>query len=81
LRRCSLIVSDTSGNGLDLSNLRVKFTVEQADLSTARPNTAIITVYNLADETVANVINEYSQSHPAGRISERQVRNHIPRDN
>jgi hypothetical protein len=55
LRRVSLIVSDSSGNGLDLSNLRIKFHVEQADLSAMRPKTAVITVYNLADSTVASI--------------------------
>lgn len=60
LRRCSLIVSDASGSGLDLSNLRIKFRTEQADLSQGRPGTAVITVYNLAATTLAKVL-EFSQ--------------------
>jgi hypothetical protein len=61
IRRVSLIVSNESGSGLDLSQLRIKFRIEQADASTARPNTAEITIYNLADSTIQNVINEYTE--------------------
>ncbi len=61
LRRVSLIVSDASGNGLDLSQLRIKFSVQQADLSSFRPRTAVITVYNLAESTIKNVLQEFTQ--------------------
>jgi hypothetical protein len=61
LRKCTLIVSDASGNGLDLSELRIKFEITQADLSTFRPTTAIITIYNLSDQTVANAIKEFTE--------------------
>ena len=61
LRRVSLIVSDASGNGLDLSQLRIKFSVQQADLSSFRPGTAVITVYNLAESTIKNVLQEFTQ--------------------
>lgn len=61
LRRISLIVSDTSGNGLDLSNFRIRFHVEQADLSSFRPRTAVITVYNLATSTVRAIEKEFTQ--------------------
>jgi hypothetical protein len=52
LKRVSLIVSDSSGNGLDLSNLRIKFEIESLDVSHAIPPNGIITIYNLSDSTL-----------------------------
>ncbi len=59
LRRCSLIVADASGSGLDLSGLRIKFQIKQADKET--PQTASIRVYNLADDTVNKIQKEFTQ--------------------
>jgi hypothetical protein len=51
LRKISLIVYGTQlapPNGIDLSNLRIKFSVKQTD--SQNPNTADIRVYNLTNE-------------------------------
>lgn len=58
-RTCSLIVGNASGGGLDLSHLRVTFTVNRADVQT--PANAIIRVYNPNPETVQTVQQEYKQ--------------------
>lgn len=58
IRRCNLIVATNSGEGLDLSNLRIKFAVKKSDAQT--PNTAEITVYNLAEETAQRIRKEFS---------------------
>ena len=49
LRRCSLVVANTAGNGVDLSTLRIRFNVVRLDAKT--PNTCDIRVYNLSDAT------------------------------
>ena len=59
LRQCSLIVADKKGDGLDLSRLRVTFTITKSDAST--PNHAAIKVYNLADTTVNQVRAEFTR--------------------
>jgi hypothetical protein len=56
-RRCSLIVGDAAGNGLELSNLRVVFAVNKAD--TQSPAHAIIRIYNPNDETARTVQKEF----------------------
>lgn len=58
LRACQLIVYDTNLNGLDLSALRIKFSVKRTD--TATPNTADIKVYNLSDETALSILQNLS---------------------
>lgn len=58
IRKVSLIVADASGNGLDLSELRVHFKVNQSDFET--PNNAEITVYNLADDTAQTIRKEFT---------------------
>lgn len=58
IRRCNLIVSGVSGDGLDLSGLRIKFKVKKSDAQT--PNTAEIRVYNLADSTAKQIREEFS---------------------
>ncbi len=66
-RKCQLLVYQ-SGNrdALDLSNLRIKFSVKQSDAQT--PNTADIRVYNLSSETAlaiyANLSPNYQASNP-----------------
>jgi hypothetical protein len=58
-RKCSLIVGDTAGNGLELSALRVTFTVNKADNQS--PAHAIIRVYNLSDDTARTVQKEFTR--------------------
>jgi hypothetical protein len=50
------LVLTTEEQGLDL---RMRFEVRQSDVQT--PNTAIIRVYNLADDTAKSVITEFNQ--------------------
>lgn len=64
-RAASLIVSGPGGTGINLSELsstseglRFKFEVNASDVET--PNTAIIRVYNLSEETTRKVIGEYN---------------------
>lgn len=59
LRSCKLIVASASGNGLDLSELRIKFAVKRSDTQT--PNTADIRVYNLSQDTAAKIRKEFTQ--------------------
>lgn len=54
-RVCNLYVSDKVGNAVDLSGLRIKFSIKRSDATT--PNVADIVVYNLSDETVAKLSN------------------------
>lgn len=49
LRKWTLIVSDKSGEGLDLSPLRCSFTVKKTDAQT--PNEAEFSIYNISKET------------------------------
>lgn len=65
-RSISLIVASTtitpsasSNQGIDLSQLHIKFEVSGADTET--PNTAVIRVYNLSDDTSKSIITEYNQ--------------------
>jgi hypothetical protein len=53
-----LIVSN-GAQGLDLSNLRFRFEVRASDVET--PNTLVVRVYNLADETQNKIIKEYNK--------------------
>jgi hypothetical protein len=57
-RQCQLIVGG-HGSGLDLSELDIKFTIEKGDIET--PNTADITVFNLAPETISRIAGEFNQ--------------------
>lgn len=66
IRKASLVVTKAGTNnplpglplqGLDLSELRLKFTVNQADTDT--PNIAIIRVYNPSDQTAKTIVHEY----------------------
>lgn len=59
LRACSLIVGPDSGEGLDLSALRIVFQTKKGDLET--PNSAEISVYNLSDDTAARIRREFTQ--------------------
>jgi hypothetical protein len=59
LRKCSLIVADANGNGVDLSSLHIKFSVTSATAQTAKKLEA--TIYNLADSTAQQIQNEFVQ--------------------
>lgn len=59
LRACILTVGDKHGEGLDLSALRITFSITSADAQT--PKTAIIRVYNASADTAARVHREFSQ--------------------
>jgi len=57
-RVCTLLVTNTRGEGIDLSQLRIKFAVKRTD--TATPNTANIRVYNLENETAILIRKNYT---------------------
>lgn len=57
LRKCTLIVS-TGTKGLDLSDLRIVFRVNGADVQS--PNTASIRIYNLSDTTAQQIQKEFT---------------------
>jgi hypothetical protein len=57
LRKITLLVSTDSGKALDLSQLRIKFSVKQSSAET--PNAAEIRVYNLSAETAIQVQSEF----------------------
>jgi hypothetical protein len=57
IRRCNLLVAGASGEGLDLSGLRIVFKVKKSDAQT--PNTAEIRVYNLAESTAKQIREEF----------------------
>lgn len=58
LRKCSLILGG-NGNGVDVSNLRITFTVKKTSVQT--PNEAEIKVYNLSSETAAQIQREFTR--------------------
>lgn len=58
LRKASLVVAD-GGQGLDLSQLHLKFDIRQGDLQT--PNSATIRVYNLSDATARQIQKEFTR--------------------
>lgn len=59
LRQCTLLVSDKNGDGLDLSQLRIKFVIKRSDTQT--PNMAEIFIYNLEEQTAKRIKNEFSK--------------------
>lgn len=59
LRKCTLLVSDKNGDGLDLSQLRIKFLVKRSDTQT--PNMAEIIIYNLEEQTAQRIQKEFSK--------------------
>jgi hypothetical protein len=57
-RVANLIVSSTTlGTGRDLSQMHFRFSVKQADNET--PNNMVVTIYNLNDATVNEIISQY----------------------
>lgn len=59
LRTCQLIVFGRDGDGLDLSELRIKFSVKRSDTMT--PNVADIRVYNLEEQTALRIRKEFTR--------------------
>ena len=58
LRKCSLLVAGMD-QGLDLSGLRIRFSVKRSDAQT--PNAAEIRVYNLAPNTAQQIRDEFTR--------------------
>lgn len=59
LRDASLVVGNASGQGLDLSTLRLDFSVMHASVQT--PKTAIIRVTNVSKQTAATIKGEFTR--------------------
>ncbi len=57
-RKIQLIVANNAGNGLDLSHLRIVFDIKLSDAQT--PNTARVRVYNLSQNTIAQIQKEFT---------------------
>jgi hypothetical protein len=57
IRKCNLIVAGASGDGLDLSPMRIVFKTKKSDAQT--PNTAEIRVYNLSTQTAQQIRDEF----------------------
>lgn len=58
-RKFSLIIGQDSGSSLDFSDLRVKFDIKRGDRET--PNSALVQIYNLSDNTSKRVKNEFTR--------------------
>lgn len=58
-RVCKLIVFGSDLDGLDLSELRIKFSVKRSDTMT--PNVADIRVYNLEEQTALRIRKEFTK--------------------
>jgi Baseplate hub gp41 len=56
-RKCSLQISTSSGDIMDLSEFRIIFHVEAHDYD--HPGNAVIRIYNLAGDTVSQIKQEY----------------------
>lgn len=59
IRKCTLLVTDRKGEGLDLSNLHIKFAIKRSDTQT--PNMAEIKIYNVREESIQVIEKEYSR--------------------
>lgn len=57
-RKVQLIVANNAGDGLDLSHLRIVFDIKLSDAQT--PNTARVRVYNLSQNTIAQIQKEFT---------------------
>ena len=58
-RICTLLLSNKKGDGLDLSQLHIKFTIKRSDTQT--PNMAEIRVFNLEEKTALRIQKEFSK--------------------
>lgn len=59
LRQVKLVVNGMGGDGLDLSQMRLRFSIKAADVES--PNNAMIRIYNLSDATVKQITEEYKE--------------------
>lgn len=59
IRHCRLVVANADGDGLDLSELKIKFTITRADVRT--PCAAIIRIYNLSSDTRSRIQHEFTR--------------------
>lgn len=58
-RKANLVVANTTlGTGRDLSDLHFRFRIEQSDSET--PNSMVVRVYNLNDQTLNEVLTQYN---------------------
>lgn len=57
-RKCTLLLG-ANGDGVDVSQLRITFTVKKTSVQT--PNEAEIKIYNLSSETAAQIQREFSR--------------------
>lgn len=71
-RALSLIVFGSDLNGLDLSELRIKFAVKRSDTMT--PNVADIRVYNVAEQTALQIRNQFAPTQGNNTISRNRGR-------
>lgn len=62
IRSCTLIVYGANQKGIDLSNLRIKFSVKRSNTMT--PNTADIRVYNVEAQTALGILGAFGSSLP-----------------
>jgi hypothetical protein len=59
IRKASLKVVGKSGSGLDLSNLHFTFSIKKSDAQT--PNAAVITIFNVAQDTALQIKKEFTR--------------------
>ena len=59
IRKCNLVVANAAGDGLDLSELRIVFSIKKTNAET--PNIALISIYNLAPETAKTLRDEFTR--------------------
>ena len=59
IRKCDLIISNDTGDALNLAGLTINFAIKKTDGQT--PNTAAIRVYNLSDDTVKRIKKEFTR--------------------
>lgn len=58
-RKCTLVVAGAGGDGLDLSQFKITFTIKKTDAQS--PNEAEIKVYNLSQNTVNQIQKEFTR--------------------
>jgi hypothetical protein len=59
IRKCDLIVSNETGDALNLAGLTINFAIKKTDGQT--PNTAAIRVYNLNEDTQSRIKKEFTR--------------------
>ncbi|MFW6681767.1 baseplate hub protein [Komagataeibacter intermedius] len=60
IRACSLVVGDSLGNTIDLSSLRVRFSITQGTVNT--PKTAMIRIWNVSKNTAAIIHTQFNKT-------------------